>query len=285
MNRHEKLTLAAAATARGIQMREQRDLAARGWDALESYYNALDPAAQAAAKELADKLARDGVSVVISCDDEYPKRLLDLRQPPPFLFWWGNLALVGRRGVGMCGSRDASERGLKYARTFGRAVVERGLQVVSGYARGVDMETHLGALEANGSTVIVLAEGITYFRKKRAFAGMRFDETNVLAISQFPPTQPWAASAAMTRNAVIAALSQAMLVVEAGEKGGTLNAGLQAIDMGRPVYAIAYSDDPPPGNEVLFQRGAVPLRSSGELLSTLDGLASIEEPMQLAIDE
>jgi DNA processing protein len=114
---------------------------------------------------------------------------------------------------------------------------------------------------------------------------MRFDETNVLAISQFPPTQPWAASAAMTRNAVIAALSQAMLVVEAGEKGGTLNAGLQAIDMGRPVYAIAYSDDPPPGNEVLFQRGALPLRSSGELLSTLDGLASIEEPKQLAIGE
>jgi DNA processing protein len=89
----------------------------------------------------------------------------------------------------------------------------------------------------------------------------------------------------MTRNAVIAALSQAMLVVEAGEKGGTLNAGLQAIDMGRAVYAIAYSDDPQPPNEVLFQRGAVPLRSSGELLSTLDGLASIEEPKQLAIGE
>jgi DNA processing protein len=176
----EKLILAAAATARGIQMREQRDLAARGWDALESYYNALDPAAQAASRELADKLVRDGVSVVISCDNEYPKRLLDLRQPP---------------------------------------------------------------------------------------------------------TQPWAASAAMTRNAVIAALSQAMLVVEAGEKGGTLNAGLQAIDMGRAVYAIAYSDDPQPPNEVLFQRGAVPLRSSGELLSTLDGLASIEEPKQLAIGE
>jgi hypothetical protein len=67
MNRHEKLNLAAAATARGIQMREQRDLAARGRDALESYYNALDLAAQAAAKELADKLARDGV--VSACAD------------------------------------------------------------------------------------------------------------------------------------------------------------------------------------------------------------------------
>lgn len=285
MNRHEKLSFAAAATARGVSVRDQRDLAVRGWEALKKYFGALAPAVQIDAKELAAELAREGISVVISSDEEYPQRLLDLRQPPPFLFWWGNLALVERRGVGMCGSRNASERGLKYARTFGRAVVERGLQVVSGYARGVDMETHLGALEADGSTVIVLAEGITHFRRKRAFSGLRFDETNVLVVSQFPPMQPWAASAAMTRNAVIAGLSQAMLVVEAGEKGGTLNAGLQAIEMGRPVYAIAYADDPPPGNQLLFERGARPLRSSGELLTALDELASIEEPKQLAIGE
>jgi DNA processing protein len=285
MTSYDKLKLAGAATARGIQMRQQRDLAAHGWKALQSFYDSLAPAAQTQAEALADKLDRDGVSVVISSDENYPKRLLDLRQPPPFLFWWGNLALVDRRGVGMCGSRNASERGLKYARTFGRAVVERGLQVVSGYARGVDMETHLGALEADGSTVIVLAEGITYFRKKRAFSGLRFNETNVLALSQFPPTQPWAASAAMTRNAVIAGLSQAMLVVEAGEKGGTLNAGLQAMEIGRPVFAIAYADDPPTGNQVLFERGALPLRNQNELLSALDKLAAVEESKQLAIGE
>jgi DNA processing protein len=285
MSRYDKLTLAAAATRRGVHPRQQRELATRGWEALESFYDSLTPAAHADATELAGQLERDHVYVVISSDDEYPKRLLDLRQPPPFIFWWGNLALVDRRGVGMCGSRNASERGLKYARTFGRAVIERGLQVVSGYARGVDMETHLGALEADGSTVIVLAEGITHFRKKRAFSGMRFDETNVVAISQFAPTQPWAASAAMMRNAVIAGLSQAMLVVEAGEKGGTLNAGLQAIDMGRPVFAIAYAEDPPPGNQMLFERGAIPLRSKNELLSALDKLASVEESRQLAIGE
>jgi DNA processing protein len=285
MTRHKKLKLAAAATARGVPMRQQRELAAQGWSALASYFESLAPPAQTDAEELADKLERDGVSVLVSSDEDYPERLLDLSQPPPFLFWWGNLTLVERRGIGMCGSRNASERGLRYARTFGRAAVERGLQVVSGYARGVDMETHLGALEAGGATVIVLAEGITHFRKKRAFADTRFDETNVLAISQFSPTQPWAASAAMTRNAVIAGLSRAMLVVEAGEKGGTLNAGLQAIDMGRPVFAIAYADDPPPGNQVLFERGALPLRSHNELISALGQLASASEPKQLAIGE
>jgi DNA processing protein len=246
-------------------------LAARGWDALESYYDALDAAVQAAAKELADKLARDGISVVISCDDEYPKRLLDLPAAalPLLVVQPRARRPAWRRHVRIAQCVRARLEVRPNFRTRNRRARSSG---VSGYARGVDMETQLGALEANGSTVIVLAEGITYFRKKRAFAGIRFNETNVLAISQFPPTQPWAASAAMTRNAVIAALSQAMLVVEAGEKGGTLKAGLQAIDMGCPVYAIAYSDDPPPGNEVLFRRGALPLRSSRELLSMLDGL-------------
>jgi predicted Rossmann fold nucleotide-binding protein DprA/Smf involved in DNA uptake len=56
----------------------------------------------------------------------------------------------------------------------------------------VDMETHPGALEADGSTIIVLAEGITHIRRNQAFAGLHFDETNVLAISQFPPSQSWA---------------------------------------------------------------------------------------------
>jgi DNA processing protein len=216
-------------------------------------------------------------------DAIYPERLLDLRQPPPILFWWGNLELVDRRGVGMCGSRDASARGLHYARIFGRSVVKRGLQVISGYARGVDMETHLGALEADGTTVIVLAEGIKHFKRKRAFGGVRFDESTVLALSQFPPAQSWTAGAAMSRNAVIASLAQAMLVVEARERGGTLNAGLQALKIGRPVYAIAYTDDPPAGNEILFERGARPLRSQNELLEVLDELASGKEARQLPI--
>ncbi|MGZ8708295.1 MAG: hypothetical protein ACXW0R_13055 [Gaiellaceae bacterium] len=64
-----------------------------------------------------------------------------------------------------------------------------------------------------------------------------------------------------------------------------LNAGLTAIEMGRPVYAIAYSDDPPLGNETLFERGAHPLRNQNELLVALDELAHASEPKQLAIDD
>jgi predicted Rossmann fold nucleotide-binding protein DprA/Smf involved in DNA uptake len=83
---------------------------------------------------------------------------------------------------------------------------------------------------------------------------------------------------------VIAALARAMLVVEAREKGGMLNAGLQAIEIGRPVYAIAYGDDPPAGNQLLLEHGARPLRSQNELLSALDALATVQESKQLALE-
>jgi DNA processing protein len=89
----------------------------------------------------------------------------------------------------------------------------------------------------------------------------------------------------MTRNATIAALARAMLVIEARNKGGTLNAGLQAMEIGRPVFAVDYSEDLPEGNRILFERGAVPLRSKNESLAALDTLASQHEPQQLVLGD
>jgi DNA processing protein len=106
---------------------------------------------------------------------------------------------------------------------------------------------------------LVLNEGIKHFKRKRAFAGLPFDRDHVLALSEFPPGQPWSPGAVMTRNATIAALARAMLVIEAREKGGTLNAGPQAIEIGRPVFAVDYAEDLPEGNRILFARGAAPL--------------------------
>lgn len=285
MTTEERVRLAASASIQGVPPREARTLARAGWDALRSHLADLSSERRDQVDALTADLMAQDVGVTAVGEESYPRRLLELRTPPAFLFLWGNLELLERRGVGMCGSREASARGLHYARTFGRSVVERGMQVVSGYARGVDMETHLGALEAHGKTVIVLAEGIRHFRLKRELRDFGADEDNVLAISQFPPTQRWTAGGAMTRNGTIAALSEAVLVIEAKERGGTLNAGLQAMEIGRPVFAIRYEDDLPEGNRILFGRGAHPLRSKAELLAALDSLAGRSSPHQLALDD
>lgn len=225
--------------------------------------------------EAAAALTARGVDVVMSRDREYPGRLLDLRNPPPVLFHWGNRALFDVPSVGMCGSRRATDSGLRAARACGEAVASLDLAIVSGYARGVDTETHLAALETGGRTVIVLAEGISHFRQKKSFASTGLPEDRVLVVSQFPPSQTWNPGAAMTRNRVITGLSEALIVIEAGDRGGTLDAGLQALSAGRPVLALEFKSMPtPPGNELLFAKGATRIRSLGELIEKLRNVAS-----------
>src|SRR3990172_13198172 len=76
------------------------------------------------------------------------------------LYAIGNAALLDSKSIGICGSRHGSPRGLERAREFGREAALKGTTVVSGYARGVDREAHLGALEAGGSTIAVLPESM-----------------------------------------------------------------------------------------------------------------------------
>jgi DNA processing protein len=131
-----------------------------------------------------------------------------------------------------------------------------------------------------GNTVIVLAEGIVHFRRKRAFDGLPFNSGTVLVLSQFPPTQRWTAGAAMTRNGLIVTLGRALVVIEAGERGGTLAAGHQAIRLSQPVFALEFSDGPRLGNQQLFGDGAQALRSRGQLLAALDQLGLQEQTLQ-----
>ena len=137
------------------------------------------------------------------------------------------------------------------------------------------------ALDKPRRTVIVLAEGILHFRRKRVFGDL-LDFDRVVVVSQFAPAQRWNVGAAMTRNGVISGLGRAMVVVEAGETGGTLNAGLQALRMGRPVLALEFSSqETPAGNRILIEKGAVAVRNGVELSKFMDAVhaAPPEAPM------
>jgi len=235
-----------------------------GW--VTQTYDTLDATAQSEVDAEVEDLAGRDVCVTWLGDEFYPAGLTVLDKAPAILFTIGNIDLLTAPSIGMCGSRHASELGLAAARNCGETVADCGLAIVSGYAKGVDTETHLAALRSDGSTVIVLAEGIRHFRKKRDFAGVGLEPARVLVVSQFPPSQRWNVGAAMTRNGVIAGLGRALIVIEAGETGGTLNAGLQALEVGRPVLALEFESQPTPaGNVQLIERGALPVRNSKQL--------------------
>jgi len=196
----------------------------------------------------------------------------------PDLWYIGNLALLGERAVGFCGSRDATENGIATAADCARQLGAEDTVVVSGYAPGVDMASHVAALENGGCTVIVLPEGMDHFRIKKMIKPF-WDDKRVLVLSYFPKNAVWRADRAMDRNKAIVALSGAVIVIEARESGGTLNAGYCALKMNKPLFVAIYNEmnSGREGNQKLINDGAVPLfrsRATGkaQLRDVLDSL-------------
>jgi DNA processing protein len=181
---------------------------------------------------------------------------------PPILYVRGAAALLNEAGIGFSGSRHVSELGVAHTATLAEQAVDRGWTVVSGGAAGVDVVAHRTALQRGGSTIIVAAEGALHFRLHadvREFAESESDR--LLVISEFAPKMSWSAGNAMTRNRTILGLSQALCVIEAGETGGTLDAGRSALMLGIPTFILDYPDPPPSaaGNRLLLSEGAAPI--------------------------
>jgi len=235
----------------------------------------LSESEQAESAATAEALGSRGWGAIDLADPAYPDRLAALKSPPPVLFYRGDVELLSRPALGMCGSRKASAAGLRAARACAMVAAQEGLVVVSGNAAGVDTEAHVGALDGGSSTILVIPEGATHYRARRSDSLGDVDD-RVLVVSQFPPRQPWHVGSAMARNAIIAGLGEVLVVVEAGAEGGTMNAGKQALAMGRPVIALAFeSVSTPPGNEILLAMGAVSLRRPSDLPDTLAALRGI----------
>ena len=146
----------------------------------------------------------------------------------------GRAELLRTAGVGLCGSRDASEQGIAMAQAAGATAANLDMPLISGYARGVDTAGHVAALSAGGSTIAVLAEGIERFRLREEYRGFDTELDNKLTVvSQFPPGAGWSVRRAMARNALICALSAVIVVVEPRESGGTIAAAREALRTSR----------------------------------------------------
>lgn len=168
----------------------------------------------------------------------------------------GNSALADKPGVGICGSRKASDKSLTLMRESVTRLVEDGYVIVSSNAAGIDRQAHLTALRQGGETILALPLGIGHFRIP---ADLRddWDWARALVVSQFAEHEGWAAWRAMHRNRTIIGLSRALMVTEAGDKGGTVAAGLEALRLGMPLHVFRYENtEAAPGNEVLINKGA-----------------------------
>lgn len=229
-----------------------------GPEAVDQAFEALDAAVQNDLLRSAAELGEAGIGALIFGEANYPDELNALRSPPAVLLFAGNAALLGRPAVGVCGSRSASSEGLEAARALAQSLASKEFVTVAGNAAGVDTEAQRAALDSGGGVISVIPEGIKHLRWR---SDGDDEQSRLLVLSQFPPGQPWSVGGAMARNGVIAALSKALVVIEASETGGTLAAGETALAMGRPVLALEFDAGTPAGNAILIRHGAIPVRT------------------------
>ena len=171
-------------------------------------------------------------------DRDYPKALADFMPDAEEIWVDGDLSLLDRRAVAVVGSRRCTAYGRTVARNIGKRMAEHGVVVVSGLARGIDTAGHLGALEGGGKTIAVLGGGTDcYYPPENRRLQERIAREGLL-ISEHPPKYTARPYDFPKRNRVIAALSESLTVVEAGNRSGALITAECAEEMGKRVYAV-----------------------------------------------
>ena len=219
-----------------------------------------------AARALADA-ELIGAAAIPWNDSEYPPLLSAIADPPTVLWATGSLHALGAPAVAIVGSRAGSPYALAVAERLAADLATRGVVVVSGLARGVDAAAHTGALSAGGASIGVLGCGldIVYPGEHRALA-RELQKTGAL-LSELVPGTPPLAHFFPLRNRIISGLSRAVVVIEAGEKSGSLITARLALEQGRDVLAV-------PGN-VLNGRnrgGHALLRDGAKVVETADDI-------------
>ena len=243
-------------------------------------------------------LKSHGVDIIYPGHPDFPPQLLEIS---PMLFVKGQQKRLRSDSVAIVGARNVSDKGIRIARKLAGDLANEGINVVSGYAKGVDSEAHLGALAAEGTTTLVLPYGIKQLRQKSAFKEFNWDQ-DVLAVSQFDPDVKWLARNAMGRNKLVCGLSKAVVVIESGPErdargkmSGTFNAAKTALDMNLPLFVLNPNclEDMLEGNAALIELGGYsldPVDGAKEIVRRISGkmvesapVANQKAPEQLAL--
>lgn len=211
---------------------------------------------------------------------DYPARLLEIPDPPERLYVLGKLPEEKVPSVAIIGARECSEYGNYVAARLGECMGRNGIQVVSGMARGIDGIGQTAALDAGGSSFAVLGSGVDVCypaRNRRLYERLR-ERGGVL--SEYPPGTPALSRNFPPRNRIVSGLADAVVVVEAREKSGTLITVDMALEQGKEVYAVPgrVTDALSSGCNRLVKLGAAVLLDPEELAEELRGICGRRAP-------
>ncbi|MBN8690572.1 MAG: DNA-processing protein DprA [Armatimonadetes bacterium] len=230
-----------------------------------------------------EKAINAGAKVIEQKD--YPESLQVVDHTPPALFYRGSLDCLNAPCVAIVGTRRATTYGLAVAQKFSERLAKVGLTIISGGASGIDTAAHRGALDVGGKTAAVMGTGID--KVFPATNHRLFDEIaqkNGVLVSQFACGATTEPAFFIQRNELIAALADAVLVIEAPEKSGALRTAGVAANLNRPVFVVpgSISLENYRGSHALIRDGATLVDHPDQVFEAFEIVPDAEEDPETA---
>jgi DNA processing protein len=217
-------------------------------------------------------LEKKGVGLVLADDPGYPASLREIPLFPWGLYHQGDLAPLALPAIAIVGTRKATDGARLLAREFAAAFARAGLTVVSGLAFGIDAAAHMGALQGEGPTVAVLANGLPQvYPAHHAELAREILRKGGALVSEYPPGEPPLPRRFLERNRIVSGLTRGIVVIEAPERSGSLATARFALEQNREVFVIPGPPKHPNygGSHRLIREGAELVTSPEEVLRAL----------------
>lgn len=221
-----------------------------------------------------ESIIKSAISYVTIFDENYPKLLKEIYDPPVVLFYKGNLKKADGKNIAMVGTRKITGYGKIVTEKFASELAQMGLTIVSGLAQGVDTYAHQSAISVGGQTIAVLGGGLNtpiFPPENNNLANKIINEGLGAIVSEFNPEEPSLKGNFPARNRIISGLSLAVLVTEAAEDSGSLITAKCALEQGREVFAIPgpITSEYSKGPSILIKQGARLITTPLEILEEL----------------
>ncbi|MCL1475390.1 DNA-processing protein DprA [Argonema antarcticum] len=234
-------TLAAAWEATPAKLRQVEGFGAKTVEAVVGKRSQIDP------EKFLQQHLQKNPDFWTPADAEYPRLMLETPNPPAVMYYRGKVQPQENQGitptVGIVGTRNPSEYGIRWTRRISAALAKQGFTIVSGMADGIDTEAHRACLEVGGRTLAVFGTGVDVVYPSHNRNLYEQILSNGLVLSEYSAGTPPDRTRFPARNRIIAGLSRAVLVMEAPKKSGALITAQVANDFGRNVYALSARND------------------------------------------
>lgn len=219
-----------------------------------------------------EELIHKGAGWISVLNDRYPSKLKEIYLPPLVLFYKGNYEWIDQNIIGVVGARECTDYGRAVIESVLPPLVEKGIIITSGLAKGIDSLAHENTINKNGHTIAVIGTGLDRYYPSSNQHLQKEIESHHLLLSEFPlGTKPFRHHFPL-RNRIISGISMGIIVIEAKKRSGSLITAYQALEQNREVYAIPGTifNLLSEGTNELIKSGAIMVTSPADILKDLN---------------